>query len=110
MVLSLPAIVGTFLVFQIGHWAVETVVVRTFFVRRPGLVRTFFEGYMATRRSVLVILIFVFVASLLRFAAINHRSAERGGRLVLRQAASLAGLLIVGVLALGGVTFYYFRR
>ena len=48
LVLSLPVIAGTFLVFQIGHWAVETVVVRTFFVRRPGMVRTFFEGYMAT--------------------------------------------------------------
>jgi hypothetical protein len=105
LVLSLPAIAGAFLFFQAGLWVVEQLVVRTFFVR---LVSTSFESYRTTRSTVMAILILAFVAALLRYAAINHRSGERGVAPVLKQAASIAGLLIVGVLALGGVTIYYF--
>jgi hypothetical protein len=108
MVLSLPAIAGTFLYFQTVHWAVDRAIFRNWIHPRPEQVRTFFESVRSTQRLVMVVMALVFVAALLRYASINHRSAERSPDRLLKQAAGIAGLLIVWVLALAAVRIYYF--
>lgn len=110
MILSLPAIVGTLFLFLTVSLAVDRAVFLAFTSRGARVSRGLFVAHAASQRTVMLLLAAGLVALLLRYALINHRSAERNSSRILRQVAGIAGLLTFGVLLLAGVTIFYFSR
>lgn len=113
MVLSLAVTLSALVVFQTVT-SLAWRVVRQLSETAGRLPRGLGVGQFNSFRSVMfwltLVLLAGFVALLLRFAFLNHRSAERSARRVWWQAIWIAGFIVLGAALPAVVWLFYYRR